>query len=276
MHWGAVTVAVKFNRIQQKQPVGFIVADPAGIAGADLINWTTLSVYNAGVLVGQTGTGGVLGLDVIGTNGRQYMETTPSSAPFDEVRITFSGVVNALKTIQLAGVYTRQDSNGDGIPDCAEVTPGQDETIDFLGVTAHLCQGSPIVLQVKGGTNGNNYLLRFYNVVKNNEVTDKTVALTNQTFTITNMPAGIIISPSMMPAARSYITTASIPPSTRCAPPGKPMPALPTGTRGVTGVTGVPGNVRTSLSHPVRPSIPYSCKETPTIATISTSPRTQK
>lgn len=187
---GAVTVAVKFNRIQQKQPVGFIVADPAGIAGADLINWTTLSVYNAGVLVGQTGTGGVLGLDVIGTNGRQYMETTPSSAPFDEVRITFSGVVNALKTIQLAGVYTRQDSNGDGIPDCAEVTPGQDETIDFLGVTAHLCQGSPIVLQVKGGTNGNNYLLRFYNVVKNNEVTDKTVALTNQTFTITNMPAG--------------------------------------------------------------------------------------
>jgi len=187
---GAVTVAVKFNQIQQKQPVGFIVINPTGVAEANLISWTTLSVYNAGVLVGKTGTGGVLGLNVIGTGGRQYVETTPSSVPFDEARITFAGVADALKTIQLAGIYTRQDSNGDGIPDCAETTPGQDETIDFLGVTGHLCQGSSIALQVKGGTNGNNYLLRFYNVAKNNEITDKTVTLTNQTFTIASMPAG--------------------------------------------------------------------------------------
>lgn len=186
---GAVTVAVKFNKIQQKQPVGFIVIDPTGIAGADLLSWTTLTVYNAGVEVGRTGTGGVLGLDVIGYGGRQYIETTPSTIPFDEIRITFAGVTDALKTLQLAGVYTRQDSNGDGIPDCAETT-GSGETIDFLSVTGHLCQGSPIVIQVQGGTNGNNYLLRFYNAAKNNEVTDKTVTLTNQTFTIANMSTG--------------------------------------------------------------------------------------
>lgn len=186
---GAVTVAVKFNKIQQKQPVGFIVTDPTGIAGADLLSWTTLTVYNAGVEVGRTGTGGVLGLDVIGYGGRQYIETPPSTVPFDEVRITFAGVTDALKTLQLAGVYTRQDSNGDGIPDCAETT-GSGETIDFLSVTGHLCQGSPIVIQVQGGTNGNSYLLRLYNAAKNNEVTDKTVTLTNQTFTIPSLPAG--------------------------------------------------------------------------------------
>lgn len=186
---GAVTVAVKFNKIQQKQPVGFIVVDPTGIAGADLISWTTVTVYNSGVEVGHTGTGGLLGLNVIGYGGKEYIETTPLSVPFDEVRITFAGVTDALKTLQLAGVYTRQDSNGDGIPDCAE-TSGSGETIDFLSVTEHLCQGSPIAIQVQGGTNGNSYLLRFYNAAKNNEVTDKTVTLTNQTFTIANMPSG--------------------------------------------------------------------------------------
>lgn len=187
---GSVTVAVKFNKILQKQPVGFIVVDPAGVAGVDLVSWITLSAYNAGVLVGQTGSGGVLGLDVIGTSGKHYVETTPSTVPFDEVRITFAGVANALKTLQLGGVYTRPDSNGDGIPDCAEAITGTGETIDFLSVTPHVCQGSPIVIQVQGGTNGSNYLLRFYNAAAGNAVTDKTVALTAQSFTIPAMPAG--------------------------------------------------------------------------------------
>ena len=35
---GVVTVAVKFNQIQQKQPVGFIVVDPTGVTGAELIS----------------------------------------------------------------------------------------------------------------------------------------------------------------------------------------------------------------------------------------------
>lgn len=186
---GAVTVAVKFNKIQQKQPVGFIVVDPTGIAGVDLISWITLSVYNAGIEVGNTGSGSILGLNVIGSGGKEYVETTPTTIPFDEVRITFTGVADVLKTIQLAGVYTRQDSNGDGIPDCAE-TNGSGETIDFISVTDHLCQGSPIVINVNGGANGNNYLLRLYNVAKNNEVTNQTVILTNQAFTIPNMPSG--------------------------------------------------------------------------------------
>lgn len=187
---GAITVAVKFNKLQQKQPVGFIVVDPTGIAGVDLISWATLTIYNAGVQVGQTGSGGVLGLNVIGYGGKEYIETTPSTVPFDEVRITFAGVADALKTLQFAGVYTRQDSNGDGIPDCAETTPGTGETIDFLNVTSHVCLGSPIVITVQGGTNGNNYLLRCYNAANGNAVTDKTVTLTSQTFTLANMPAG--------------------------------------------------------------------------------------
>ena len=74
------------------------------MTGAELISWATVSVYNAGVEVGRTGTGGLLGLDVIGSGGKQFVETTPVTTPFDEVRITFAGVADALKSIQLAGV----------------------------------------------------------------------------------------------------------------------------------------------------------------------------
>lgn len=187
---GNVTVAVKFNKILQKQPVGFIVTTPAGVLGADLISWTTISLYNSGTLVGSTGNGGVLGLSVISNNGNQYMETTPSSVPFDEARITLAGVLDAVKTIRLPGIYTRPDSNGDGIPDCADAPPSTGETIDLVSVTSHVCQGTPIVITVNGGTNGSNYLLRMYNVANGNAVTDKTVALTSQTFTLTTIPAG--------------------------------------------------------------------------------------
>ena len=187
---GNVTVAVKFNKILQKQPVGFIVTTPSGILGADVIGWTTISLYNGGVLVGSTGNGGVLGLNVISNNGNQYMETTPSSVPFDEARITLAGVADAVKTLQLPGIYTRPDSNGDGIPDCADAPPSTGENIDVVSVTSHVCQGDPIVITVNGGTNGNNYLLRMYNAANNNAVTDKTVTLTSQKFTLTAIPAG--------------------------------------------------------------------------------------
>lgn len=187
---GNVTVAVKFNKILQKQPVGFIVTIPAGVLGADVIGWTTISLYNGGVLVGSTGNGGVLGLNVISNNGNQYLETTPSSAPFDEARITLAGVADAVKTIQLPGIYTRPDSNGDGIPDCADAPPSTGENIDVVSVTSHICQGDPIVITVNGGTNGNNYLLRMYNAANNNAVTNNTVTLTNQKFTLTAIPAG--------------------------------------------------------------------------------------
>lgn len=187
---GTVTVAVKFNKINQKQPVGFIVATPAGVLGTDVIGWTSISLYNGGALVGSTGDGGVLGLNVISNNGNQYLETTPSSAPFDEARITLTGVANAVKQIQLAGIYTRPDSNGDGIPDCADAPPSTGETIDLVNVTSHVCQGTPIVITVNGGTNGNSYLLRMYNVANGNAVTNTTVTLTSQTFTLSNVPAG--------------------------------------------------------------------------------------
>lgn len=187
---GAVTVAVKFNQIQQKQPVGFIVVDPTGVTGAELISWATVSVYNAGVEVGRTGTGGLLGLDVIGSGGKQFVETTPVTTPFDEVRITFAGVADALKSIQLAGVYTRPDSNGDGIPDCAETTTDPGGSIDVISVAEHICQGSPIQIQIQGGTNGNSYLLRCYNVAKNNEITERTATLAGQTFILSAMPVG--------------------------------------------------------------------------------------
>lgn len=187
---GNVTVAVKFNKILQKQPVGFIITTPAGILGADLISWTSISLYNAGALVGSTGSGGLLGLNVISNNGNQYLETTPSSAPFDEARITLAGVADAVKTIKLPGIYTRPDSNGDGIPDCADAPPSTGENIDVVSVTSHVCQGDPVVITINGGTNGNNYLLRMYNVANNNAVTDKTVALTSQKFTLTAIPAG--------------------------------------------------------------------------------------
>lgn len=75
-------------------------------------------------------------------------------------------------------------------PVCAETTTDPGGSIDVISVTEHICQGAPIQIQIQGGTNGNSYLLRCYNVAKNNEITERTATLAGQTFILSAIPVG--------------------------------------------------------------------------------------
>ena len=87
--------------------------------------------------------------------------------PYDEVRITFAAVAELLRTIYVYGAFTRMDTNGNGIPDCAE-TGGETEEISAVNANPHACLGEDIELYATGGTIGKNYLLRLYNYAAGN------------------------------------------------------------------------------------------------------------
>ena len=135
------TVAVKFNRVRGGQPVGAILRTPGYVLSASVLQNVTIAAYNGGQAVASESTSsGLASIEVISDAGLAYMEVTPLQ-DYDEVRISFPSLANALKTVWLSGFYIRPDANGNGIPDCAEEPDDQGGTdgITYKGITEHVC-----------------------------------------------------------------------------------------------------------------------------------------
>lgn len=134
------TVAVKFNSIRGGQPVGAILRTPGYVLNASVLQNVAIAAYNGGQAVASESTsGGLASIEVISDAGLAYMEVTPLQ-DYDEVRISFPSLADALKTIWLSGFYIRPDANGNGIPDCAEELEVQGEIdIVYRDITEHVC-----------------------------------------------------------------------------------------------------------------------------------------
>lgn len=134
------TVAVKFNFIRGGQPLGAILRTPGYVLNASVLQNVTIAAYNDGQAVASESTsGGLASIEVISDAGLAYMEVTPLQ-DYDEVRISFPSLADALETVWLSGFYIRPDANGNGIPDCAEEPDDQGETdIAYKSITEHVC-----------------------------------------------------------------------------------------------------------------------------------------
>lgn len=135
------TVAVKFNSIRGGQPVGAILRKPGYGLNASVLQNVTIAAYNGGQAVASESTSsGLASIEVISNAGLAYMEVTPLQ-DYDEVRISFPSLADALETVWLSGFYIRPDANGNGIPDCAEEPADQGGTdgITYKGITEHVC-----------------------------------------------------------------------------------------------------------------------------------------
>lgn len=134
------TVAVKFNSIRGGQPVGAILRTPGYVLNASVLQNVAIAAYNGGQAVASESTsGGLASIEVISDAGLAYMEVTPLQ-DYNEVRISFPSLADALKTIWLSGFYIRPDANGNGIPDCAEELEVQGEIdIVYRDITEHVC-----------------------------------------------------------------------------------------------------------------------------------------
>ena len=134
------TVAVKFNSIRGGQPLGAILRTPGYVLNASVLQNVAIAAYNGGQAVASESTsGGLASIEVISDAGLAYMEVTPLQG-YDEVRISFPSLADALETVWLSGFYIRPDANGNGIPDCAEEPDDQGETdIAYKSITEHVC-----------------------------------------------------------------------------------------------------------------------------------------
>lgn len=190
---GKTSVAVRFNEMFgiQRQ-IGFIVSFPEYLADVDLLADTKMSVYYHGNPVAPSvGHEQLLDVQLIGYSDKYYFETTiPRETTFDEVRIELPAVAGVSKTVNLFGVYTRRDSNENGIPDCSEEEDTGDKITYATAESEHVCYPEEVIIQVAGGKPNTDYTLICYDVNQNNKETKYTLPLSNGRFTISDLPVG--------------------------------------------------------------------------------------
>lgn len=197
---GQSTIAIKFNELGAGQPVGAIISGPALLADVSLLSKTSIVAYRRGTAVADnTTSGGVASIEAIGDDGLNIIEVTPKTA-FDEVRITFPSVLDALNVIKVHGFYTRPDKNNNGIPDCAEESDDQ-TIVNVSGWTKHVCinpeTGEGIIdITLSGISDGSTYTadLICYPYNGSGQTVERTVRSTpanNGTAVLkVNLPAG--------------------------------------------------------------------------------------
>lgn len=144
---GGNTVALKFNNQKGFQSVGIILSGLKDLADVNLTSVGVLKVFNNDKEVANTTNVDILGVDVLTEGGRTYIEVTPEE-DFNRIEFTMAGV-QLLSDTKICGVYIRPDSDGDGIPDCAD-TDDDGDKLEINGKDFHTCYGNPLNIPVTG------------------------------------------------------------------------------------------------------------------------------
>lgn len=158
------TIALKFNRQKGNQAFGIILSGPKNLADVELAKIGVLKVFNDDKQVASTTDADVLGVSLLSEGGRIYIEVTPKE-DFNRIEFTTAGL-DLLKNTKITGVYLRPDSDGDGIPDCADT----DKDGDKLGIDGdyfHICYGMPLIIPLKQSVKTTDVSLYCYDEDKN-------------------------------------------------------------------------------------------------------------
>lgn len=134
------TVAVKFDYVNGGAVGAVLRSTPNVLDVTALQNITVTAYNNDNAVTSEATSSGLVSIDLISDSGLAYLEINPKLG-FDEVRISFPSLANIADNVFLAGFYIRPDTDGDGIPDCAEEPEDQGETdgITYESITEHVC-----------------------------------------------------------------------------------------------------------------------------------------
>lgn len=157
-------LAFSYGKLPANTAVGVILSLPESLLGTDassinvgVLSGTRFSVCKDWNEIAGTTQGDLIAADLLSNEGLVYIEATPQSES-DGLVLTFAGVADLLKDIRINGIYLRYDSDGDGIPDCAECGSGDIITNAFPG-QEHYCGSNAVAIYFNGTASENEYIL---------------------------------------------------------------------------------------------------------------------
>jgi len=101
---------------------GFIISGGASLLDASVLSGITITTYYNGVVANTypASNTSLVGIGIIDANTGQGRITVKPTQPFNEIRLSFSSLVNALQDLRVYNVFATRDSDGDNVPDCID------------------------------------------------------------------------------------------------------------------------------------------------------------
>lgn len=196
---GSISLGLKFNDMPASQPIGIVLDGMEGLANVNALSGITMTVYHDNDAEVEKKTSfDLLDLDLINKTGKLYLEMTPTKLEmtptkvYNKLKITLEGVnVSLAGTPRITGIYTRKDSDGDGIPDCV-TDPDVSDDGGFTFSEGETCYPNDLVLKATGSyQEGQEYLFECTNS-QTKEVFQKQVAVnSNKEIVLSGLSAGL-------------------------------------------------------------------------------------
>ena len=196
---GSISLGLKFNDMPASQPIGIVLDGMEGLANVNALSGITMTVYhnNDAEEVAKKTSFDLLDLDLINKTGKLYLEMTPTKLEmtptkvYNKLKITLGGLNVSLKAPRITGIYTRKDSDGDGIPDCV-TDPDASDDGGFTFSEGETCYPDDLVLKATGSyQEGQEYLFECTNS-QTKEVFQKQVAVNaNKEIVLSGLSAGL-------------------------------------------------------------------------------------
>lgn len=126
---GGAIYAVNLGHTYKKNTqVGFVIDNKTYTASIGAGKWMKITTYLNGEKQEEQKDWNVLGVSVIGA-GDKRLVIMNTEKDFDEAGIEFSGVLDALDFIKVYGLFVRDDTDGDGVPDIIDENSCQEDLI---------------------------------------------------------------------------------------------------------------------------------------------------
>ena len=144
-----LTLSLTFHNQRKNQPVGIVLGGHGDVLSANVLSGLSLEIFDSkGNSITEITDFNTADVNAFTKNGKQYLEINKGiNEQYNRIDFTVGSVVNLTKPIYLYGVYTRPDSDGDGIPDCAARTINSNLVIQ--GGINHFCVENEAFLTVK-------------------------------------------------------------------------------------------------------------------------------
>ena len=168
------TLAVKFNPVARGQAIGIVLKHTGSVLDANVASNVNLKLFDDDVEIADTSTGGLADVNVISHGGYTTYEVIPNSE-VNRMEFSLGSLLTAADNVSLSDIYLRPDSDGDGIPDCAEDEGEEDAvSLTYVGISEHICEdrdaegnrtgNGRIRMDMFGGKVGESYSLYYYAV----------------------------------------------------------------------------------------------------------------
>lgn len=188
---GGISLGIKFKDMPAGQPIGIVLDGMGGLANINALSGITMTVYNGESEVASKTSFDLLDLDLINKTGKLYLEMTPSKEKgvYNRLKITLGGITG-LTQPRITGIYTRKDSDGDGIPDCVQPSE-EDFGFKFDVTNPDICYPEDIILNITGSySEGTEYIFKCKNYTTNEEFQFEEVINSDKTITLQGLSPG--------------------------------------------------------------------------------------